>query len=233
MNKLYLIGVSFILTFSLYGCASLYMTEAIPQKENNSQLLPPLTPVMDIQSLENIFGIATTTSSGSSYSTHHLIGETGMSFSNGHTTSTTFRDPAIHDLTSYFEKDATTNICEQYGNRRGYITCQIVNGFSNVRIGMRWLGAYPFLGIPYLLGMPSKKAQSSLMVKIDIYDTNKNLVGSYTSNFHYDKRYVALYYGYSAANAKHKTALEAFKACMLDIKIKIKADYDRLKQELL
>lgn len=232
MKKLILIVLSLFSMFLLNGCATLYMNESIPAKENNSKLLPPLAPVMDTQSLENIFGIASTNSSGSSYSTHHLIGQIGMTFNNGYSNSTTYRDPAIQDLTTYFEKDATTNICQQYGTRKGYITCQVVNGYSGVRIGMRWIGAYPLLGIPYLFGMPSKKAHSSFMVKIDIYDRSKNLVGSYTSDFHYDKRYVALYYGYSAANAKHKSALEAFKACMKDVKTKIKADYDRLKKEL-
>lgn len=232
MKKLLFITGSLIVMVLLNGCASLYMNESIPTKDNYSNLLPPLAPIMDTQSLENVFGIATTNSSGSSYSTHHLIGQTGMSFNNGYSSSTTYRDPAIQDLTTYFEKDATTNICQQYGTRKGYITCQVVNGYSGVRIGMRWIGAYPLLGIPYLFGMPSKKAQSSLMVKIDIYDRSKNLVGSYTSDFHYDKRYVALYYGYSASNAKHKTALEAFKACMKDVKAKIKADYDRLSKEL-
>ena len=232
MKKLLFITVAFISMVSLNGCASLYMSESIPVKEDYSDLLPPLTPIMDTQSLENVFGIATTNSSGSSNSTHHLIGQTGMSFNNSYSSSTTYRDPAIQDLTTYFEKDATTNICQQYGTRKGYITCQVVNGYSVVRIGMRWIGAYPLFGIPYLLGMPSKKAQSSLMVKIDIYDKSQNLVGSYTSDFHYDKRYVALYYGYSAGNAKHKTALEAFKACMKDVKAKIRADYDRLNKEL-
>ena len=230
--KKVLIILSFNVMLVSNGCASLYMNESIPAKDNNSKTLPPLAPIMDIQSLENVFGIATTNSSGSSYSTHHLIGQIGMSFNNGYSTSTTYRDPAIHDLATYFETDATTNICQQYGDRKGYITCQVVNGYSGVRIGMRWIGAYPFLGIPYLMGMPSKKAQSSLMVKIDIYDKAKNLVGSYTSNFYYDKRYVALYYGYSASNAKHKSALEAFKACMEDVKAKIRADYDRLSKEL-
>lgn len=232
MKKLLSITGSLIVMILLNGCASLYMNESIPIKDNYSNLLPPLAPIMDIQSLENVFGIATTNSSESSYSTHYLLGQTGMSFNNGYSSSTIYRDPAIHDLTTYFEKDATTNICQQYGIRKGYITCQVVNGYSGVRIGMRWIGAYPLLGIPYLLGMPSKKAKTSLMVKIDIYDGAKNLVGSYTSDFHYDKRYVALYYGYSASDAKHKTALEAFKACMEDVKAKIRADYDRLKEVL-
>lgn len=231
MKKLLFITSSLIVMVLLNGCASLYMNECIPTKDNDSNLLPPLAPIMDTQSLENVFGIAITYSSGSSHTAHHLIGQMGMSSNSGKSSSTTYRDPAIQDLTTYFEKDATTNICQQYGTRKGYIICQVVNGYSRVRIGMRWIGAFS-LGIPYLFGMPSQKAKTSLMVKIDIYDRSKNLIGSYTSDFHYDKRYVALYYGYSAFNAKNKTAIEAFKACMKDVKAKIRADYDRLKKEL-
>lgn len=229
MKKLLFTSGFLIVMTLLNGCASLYMTESIPVKENYPNLLPPLAPIMDTQSLENVFGVATSTSSFSGSSSYYPLGQATIS---GYSSSTTYRDPAIQDLTTYFEKDATTNICQQYGTRKGYITCQVINGYSIVRTGMRWIGAYPLMGIPYLLGMPAKKAQSSLMVKIDIYDKSKNLVGSYTSDFHYDQRYVALYYGYSASDAKHKTALEAFKACMKDIKAKIRTDYDRLKKEL-
>ncbi|MEG2239792.1 MAG: hypothetical protein RSC12_01650 [Alistipes sp.] len=232
MKKLLLFVIATFAMTAFVGCATLYMNESEPLKDNYSQLLPPLVPMMDIQSLENVFGIASSSSTGSSYSTHHVLGTTGMSFNNGYSNTTTYRDPAIQDLTNYFEKDATTNICQQYGTRKGYITCQIVNGYSNTRIGMRWIGAYPFFGIPYLFGMPSKKAQSAFCVRVDIYDSNKNLVGSYTSEYYADKRYVALYYGYSAANAKHKSALEAFKACMADVKDKIRADCDRLNKAL-
>lgn len=224
--------VAFVVTTTFIGCATLYLNESEPTKDNYLHLLPPLAPIMDAKSLENVFGIASSSSTGSSYSTHHVLGTTGMSFNNGYSNTTTYRDPAIQDLTTYFEKDATTNICQQYGARKGYITCQIVNGYSNTRIGMRWVGAYPLLGIPYLFGMPSKKAESAFCVKMDIYDSRENLIGSYTSDYYADKRYVALYYGYSAANAKHKSALEAFKACIADVKGKIRADYDRLSKSL-
>ena len=111
MKNVFLTFLSIITLVLLNGCARLYMNEAIPAQDNNPNLLPPMTPVMDAQSLENVFGIASTSSSGSAFT--NTIGSTGLSFSSGHTNSTIYRDPAIHDLTTYFEKDATTTICEQ------------------------------------------------------------------------------------------------------------------------
>ena len=46
-------------------------------------------------------------------------------------------------------------------------------------------------------------------------------MGSYTSPYIKSKAYVALYWGYTSATARRKTARDAFKECMDDIKKQI------------
>lgn len=212
----------------LPGCKAIYLSEMSPQTRFGKTLLPALQPMVDVQSLENVFGISSTSTSSHGFATGHQVGPTAMVLGSSFSTSTTSRHGSINDIKVIFENDVRNNICEKYGTNKGYITCSALSGSSGKPIGMWWLGACPGLGVPYLFGMPARAAKTFLQIQVNIYDQQQNLVGSYQSPYYGDKEYVALYWGYSGSNAISKTAMDTFKMCMDNIKQQIANDTERL-----
>ena len=212
---------------SFSGCRSIYLSELSPQGEIQTKL-PPLSPIMDIRSLEDAFGIYNTSSD--SYSTGGVIFNTP--YVNTTTNSTTYRNQSIKDLDVIFTRDVQNNICETYGNTKGYITCRITEGGSSKKGGgftfLSWVLGYC---VTNLFGMPYATTKSAFEVQVNIYDRNQNLVGSYVSPYIAKKEFVALYYGYTVSDGKRKTAMTAFKACMNNIKRQINSD-TQLKSRL-
>lgn len=229
MKKLFLF---LIVAVTITGCRSIYLSELQPTTRYTPEFLPPLRPYFDVASFETVFAsdISNTSSYGSA-SAFNVNGTT-MAFGGASSTTETYRNPMLNQLKNIFVNDVNANICQKYGQTKGSIVCRVITGSHGKRTGMWWLGAYPFLGIPYLLGMPAKAAKTFLKIQVDIYDAENNLVGSYVSPYIKDKKYVALYWGYSGSNSLTKSAWNAFKKCMDDIKIQIAQDFDRLNEAL-
>lgn len=220
-----------LIVLSLSGCKALYLSELTPTTKYGTAL-PPLIPLIDAGSFETVFAATSTSTSTTGYATGFNIGNKSYIVGNSTSTSNTFRNPTLNDLRVIFENDVKNNICEKYGSNKGYISCSVVTGANYKPMGAWWLTYCIGCGIWQLLGVPTGAAKTYLQIQVDIYDMNKNLIGTYTSPYIKDKAYIALYWGYSGNNALRKTAQTAFKECMDNIKRQIAADSQRLNRAL-
>ncbi len=222
----------FLIVTSLTGCKTLYLSELNPTQKYGNTSLPSLTPLIDVSSFETVFAASSTTTSSAGYMSGFNIGNTPYVVGNSLSTSSTFRNPTINDLKVIFENDVRNNICTKYGANKGYISCSVVTGANYNPLGAWWLTWCVGCGFWQLLGVPTGSAKTYLQIQVNIFDINKNLVGSYTSPYIKSKAYVALYWGYTSATARRKTARDAFKECMDDIKKQIANDAKRLTAAL-
>lgn len=226
MKHLFYLCVITLTLFSTTRCKTIYLSELTPETKYGTKRLPPLVPIFDVQSFDNVFpDVSHTESSG--YATGHNLRGADMAFGHGSSMTTHSKNPSINDLSVIFERDVRNNICESSGEYSGYITCHVITGANWSPLGLWWAG-YFLAGIPYIFGMPIQSSKTHLMIKIDIYDRNQNLIGSYESDYVQQKKYSALYWGYSGANGRRKTAIDAFKICMDDVKQQIASDHNKL-----
>ena len=215
--------------FIISSCKSIYVSDLEP-KGSISSKLPPLQCEFNRSSLKSIFGESKTQGSATGAG-GYISGNTYMGYTNYDLETT--QSPSINDLQRMFEYEVRNNIGSLYGTPKGTAVCTILGG-SNRNAG----GGYTFLSVLggycllNLLGLPFATAHTDLMVRVDIYDSTGGLVGSYTSPYVKKKVFVALYYGYTKGDGKRKTAIDAFKACMKDIKAQISKDSQRLQSAL-
>lgn len=226
MKKFFWLSALFLVLFT--GCKSLYTSDLQPKKRITKQL-PPLTPVMDIASLENAFGISSTTSN--SFATGGMFFNTP--YVSGTTNSTTYRDKSINDLQVLFNRDVEGAICEANGERKGFITCRVIDGGKKVGGGgytvASWIGAYCFIN---LLGFPHGRYKAAFQLEVSIYDAQQNKIATYTSPYIMKKAWRAIYYGYCKEPGLRKVAILAYNDCMDNIKLQINKDADKIKQAL-
>lgn len=224
MKTLFIIYLLVILT----SCRSLYISDLKPEGKISTQL-PQLAPHINVSSLENVFGI--------NHSTTQSFGTTNIFLGNITFTATSatsnYRDPSIQDISVIFDRDVKNNICDISRDLKGYITCNITTGYTKVG-GAGWtiLSVWGTAFIGNLFGMPILRVKSGMEVEVQIFDSNKKLLGSYTSPYYQYKVPVALYHGYNVRNGKRKTAIMAFKSAMSDIKRQIQEDSFRLNSLL-
>ena len=235
MGKIYsrqkfIILLAFILfTITVNSCKSLYLSTLEP-RGRNEKLLPPLTPILDDRSFASIFGEGRTsgTGGGVSYRSPYLG---NISTTVGGWSAITYPNPRINEINVIFQRDLE-NICEIYGTSKGNIKCSAIVGRNKEGgIGLALLSGF-LLCVPNLFGMPIGAWKSELQIEISIYDVSNNLVGRYTSDFHKQKTYSALYWGYKYGDAEAKNVRAIFTECMADIKRQIQKDYQRLSDAL-
>lgn len=212
------------------SCKSIYISEFEPTGSITKKL-PPLHCKFDMSSLTSVFGISNTQGTATGAGSYIGNSDTYMGFTNYDLQTT--QSPSINDLQIMFEHEVRNNICNMYGTPKGYAVCKILRG-SNRRAG----GGYTFFSILggycliNLLGFPFGTARTDLQIQVDIYNLDGSLVGTYKSPYIKKKVFIALYYGYTKYDGKRKTAIEAFKSCMEDIKAQISNDSQRLQMAL-
>lgn len=84
--------------------------------------------------------------------------------------------------------------------------------------------------IPNLLGMPYGNVMTDMEINLTLKDYKNNTVKSYSRKGNANT-YIGLYWSY-ADDAKRKSAIEAFKAAMKEIKTNLVKDSDWLKSQL-
>ena len=219
MKKLFVIVGVILFMATLNSCKPLRITTLDP-KVKNKQLLPPLDFVLETTSFGTIFGEV--------QSKGNIYGNLGGTIS---TETSSSQNPRINDFNVIFQRDVLNNICELYGDKKGKIRCQAVVGKDNKNFGWMFL-SIPLCFIPNFLGMPIYSHKTKLQIEVTIYDVNNRLVGKYTSDFHKQKSYAAMYWGYSIGNTPARNVRLIFTECMEDIKRQIEKDYNRLNEAL-
>lgn len=226
----------FSFTFAIIGalilmssCKSIYISDLAPTGSISTKL-PPLQSRFDMSSLTSVFGVSNTqgTATGAG---RYIGGNTYMGYTDYDLQTT--QSPSINDLQVMFEHEVRNNICNRWGTPKGYAVCKILGGSNRSGGGiytcLSILGGYCFVN---LLGVPFGTAHTDLQIRVDIYNSADALVGTYTSPYVKKKVFRALYYGYTKDDGKRKSAIDAFKACMDDIKAQISKDSQRLQMEL-
>ena len=231
IKGVFLILVAMI-SFGFNSCKTLDMATLSP-KVKNENLLPPLNSVLDVESFGSVFGLTKTIGYGSFGGASKNIGR-GYAIGYGTTSmkSTTYSNPILNDIEVIFNRDVE-NICNLLGTPKGSMKCRVIVGEEKIYGGAGWAVLSGFtLCIPNLFGMPIASPKGNLQIEVTIFDNNNSVVGKYTSDFHKQKTYVALYWGYSYNNSMKRNARLIFIGCMEDIKRQIAKDYDRLVKAL-
>jgi len=229
-GKIFVILV--VVAFGFNSCKTLDMSTLSP-KMKNENLLPPLNPVLDVESFGSVFGLTKTTGHGSvSGASANIGGGYAIGMGSISMKSTTYSNPVLNDIDVLFNRDVE-NICNLSGTPKGSIKCRLIVGEEKMSGGIGWgLLSSVTLCIPNLLGMPIRSPKCNLQIEVTVFDNNDSVVGRYTSNFRKQKTYIALYWGYSYNDSMRRNARLIFTDCMEDIKRQIGKDYTRLMDAL-
>ena len=147
MKKLFLIPI--VLIFLFTSCKTIYLSELKPSPKN-TKLLPALEPKVDIESLESTYSSGSSVVEVSAYNSR----PTNSSFVGiGSSTSTFQKDKRVQDAITIFERDATENITNPFGEKKGSITCRIVAGEQSMKDNWVWATAFSLFTLN-LVGIP-------------------------------------------------------------------------------
>lgn len=213
-NYLCLIGVIFLFS----SCASLKKSD-LKQSDIGCVKLPALEPRVDMNSIQSVYSVGTTTGSNV---------DNGFIGSNI-TVSEISKDRRVQDVITIFDREVKDCITNPFGERKGYILCKFASGNSK-RSALPVLSGFFFL-VPNILGMPFDQVKTSIDVDIEIYDKNERLIGRYNASG-FDKSQSAFYYGYKLSDMGRISGINAFKMALNTIKQKIETDKERLVKEL-
>lgn len=219
MKNLYTSILSYfliILILALSSCQSSYYNlselDASPPIQHQ---LPPLAIEMDWLSFEHNYAIDYETIPSSE------IGQPDYYSS--------FADARLNDVKVLMEREAKYTLCQQGSHIYGTILCKVVahNSYHDLQA----LAVISFFSgfVPNLLGMPSGRKQSEIILEFTIYDIHGNLMGIYEGYGH-DKMAVGLYYGYQADRRTHTSAV---KQALEEIRSKIAVQAPRLSEQLI
>ena len=216
---------------SFVSCKTLQISELRPTG-TNEKLLPALEPQIDMESFQFAYSMISTRTTGRTtgndtdvirrYSEH----------------STTFVDKRIQDATILFERDLRDNITLGNGKPVGRAVCKIPTGGTKIT-GAGWLLASTFtFTILNWFGMPAVNYTTELELEVEIMNCNEDIIGRYTG-YGFRRIPLAAWHGYDGSfvvtdggDGPRKSNIDAFQMAMTEIKSKIAADYDRLKNEL-
>ncbi|HHH52492.1 MAG TPA: hypothetical protein ENK91_02445 [Bacteroidetes bacterium] len=217
----------FTIVFFLSSCVSLKLSDIRPVGKLNN-LLPALTPHVDIKSFENTYlGL-----SAALIESHPIYyGNDVWGADIVETYAYPDVDPRIQDAVSIFIKDVKENMTNPLGEKRGDILCRITYGDVG-RKGLGWFYLSTITGfIPNLVGFPLMSTKATIELEVQIFDNDKNLIGRYVADCE-NTKYIALYWGSSYPDAARKANAAAFKCAMVKIKRQIQQDAPKLIAQL-
>lgn len=200
----------------LYSCRSIPFEEFRPAG-SNPRLLPPLQVMVDTISLETFYW--------NDPSAHGYQPEASAFYRYAYV-----RDVRIQDAINLFRRDMKDNVSELQGDAYGYITCKIVAGecrYSTVNAIISLITLF----LPNLAGLPFNHHMTHLELEVEIYDAQERLVTYYAADG-FGKVPIALWRGYSTADACRLSNMKAFKQAMHKIKQHIANDYEAIQQQL-
>jgi hypothetical protein len=127
-----------------------------------------------------------------------------------------------------FTKEVEENLIDPYGDKYGYIIMK--RNPIKFKSGPNIPNAI-LLNIPLLFGVPFAKPSYTLEVEIRIVDAQNKLIGKYSA-IGKGKNTIAMYYGYSAADAGRKSYIDAINDAFNQIRPQILADVARINEKL-
>jgi hypothetical protein len=144
---------------------------------------------------------------------------------------TVYRDPRIQDAITLYERETKSSITDPLGQPYGYIHYKVPVSYIRPRgTGLVVLSSF-MLMIPNVLGMPFGAYETNLEVEVEILNANREIIGRYQATGK-GKALVAIWWGYTSADAERVSNIEAIKMAMQDIKKQILADHAQLYTRL-
>lgn len=218
------------LFFLICSCKSITYQDVNPTKQPNSNLLPALESVVDINNLESVYTSGSYQGSidnfGSAYGTGNWGGWLQTSSING----THYKDSRVNDVINVFNKEVKENISSPYGTKKGYIVLKL--GYRGNDHGYQYMiPSLLSLGTLNILGFPADKITQSLEIEVEIWNNKKELVKRYVENV-LDYNYVAMYWGYRQPVILRKVAADNIKQGLEKIRYQINNDAAEIKQKL-
>ena len=123
MKKTYLFLLVTIVVFS--SCKVIAPDYSSLKQQNKLRtMLPPLEPIIDMQSLENAYSTGQVISTGGAYSRNSSLG--GV-ITSGISTSTYHADARVQEVAQLFEKEVKNNISNYIGEKKGSIRFKITS----------------------------------------------------------------------------------------------------------
>ena len=220
------------------------MKDINPDNRPNARLLPYLVPMVDTNNVQTIYTAGTLTTksqsntTGASYSVgtgNRYYGQQANLYSestNSRSDTTFYSDLRVGDVQNIFTKEVEQNIVDvnQAGNPRGYIVLRLNGRVSDSNEVLELVNALT-VGTLCLLGLPNNIVSEELDINVAIYNNAGTLIRQYTVTAK-DSEYNAMYYGYTDKDASRKSAAEALKGALEEIRVKIYRDYDVLSRSL-
>lgn len=123
------------------------------------------------------------------------------------------------------------NLTQSDGDVYGYVEFKMVIGQSGLA-GWGWYAlSIGTLCVPNIFGMPLLAAKTQLEIEMDIYDSEKRLIGRFIGKG-FGKAKVAFYYGYSAMSAPRVANVAAVSMALREINMQLGLKVDDLDFKL-
>lgn len=211
--------------FLLVACKSLSYNDLNPIPNPNSNLLPALEPIVDINNLETVYsrgGI-------SGYSNSYNYGNSGR-MQSSYMNMYAYKDARVEDAVNIFTQEVKDNITDPYGKKKGYIVMKLSNRGIDTCGFCRFVSGFSLFTIN-LIGVPADSVAQSLDVEVEIYNNNKELIWRKKAHA-YAHEYIAIGYGYSGNTIYRKLAADNLKQALTLIKMDIDSEADKIKKSL-
>lgn len=211
----------------IVSCKTIKVTDYYTDRKIANRI-PFLESKTDKYSLENAYSTGTmeTKYKSANAGINQQIGNSGTSATGGVTIgkakTTSYHDKRIQDIITTFQNEVNDNITIGLGEKKGIITCKIIDGKINNKAWGYTILSYPTLGIANLFGMKFKNYQTTLNIEVEI-EVKNNIIARYKIEGIGTAK-VALYSGYNEINAIRKSNIEAFKDGMNKLKSLIEED---------
>ncbi len=209
------------------ACKSITYQDVNPQIQPNSNLLPAMESVIDMNNLEATYTVGSYNGNANNIGTG--IGSTSWMQTTA-VSGTTYKDARVNDVINIFEKEIKENITSPYGEKKGFIVLKL--GYRGVETSTLYpLVSLFTLGTINFLGFPANEVSQSLEVEIEIWNKKKELIKRYVVNVT-DTEYQAMYWGYHNLMIGRKLAADNIKQALEKIRFQINEDAQQIKREL-
>ncbi len=196
-------------------------------KDTTPALLPTLEPEANMDNLENVISSGNIKITG-------IIEYTKATYSlvkvDYDLTLEYIPEKRIYDILKVYASEVKNNIIDTTSQPYGSIQLDLISFNEKRNIFLTFFSLWT-LCVPSLIGIPISSIKTELEIQITICDINKNVIKKY-KGAGTGLSYIAMYWGYGE-DAWRKSAIEAFKDAMKDIRTQIIKDKDELKSKLL
>lgn len=196
-----------------------------------SEKLPPLEAVVDVNNLESVF------SAGGYYSTSYNNGTLYNDNSSWvQTTSISgayVKDSRIQNTVTLFNDFVKDKVTSPYGAKKGSMRLTIdyrnnQKNYTNILTGLATVFSVYTLS---LVGFPVKSYEDEMKLSVEIYNNRKEMIRRYSAVVD-NKTWVALYWGYNMSDVADKTSLDNVRQALNQIGMQISAEAPQIKNLL-